>query len=1096
MCFCPGAGATQVPVWRLTSFTLPTNLVSGEEGEIQLNVEDIGESGSNGTPVTVVDHLPPGVTATAAGALVNEESAIETPGPWGECGGIGTSTITCTYEAGVIEPVAYFSPGPLLGGGEEEKLEAGQPPAIGIDVSVEPTASGVETNTATASGGGAVSSARATTATDINGKAAAFGASFQQWSTNADGTPDTQAGSHPFEMTTSFFLNTKEVRGGQAVLSGEVKDLHLDLPAGFVGNPNATPKCSREAFDRRLIKSSEPDADCPSDTQVGTLLVRLEPNLASLIPIYNLVPPTGVPSQFGFAFKTLIGFIDGGVNTGSGYEITVDTDNVVQQSIFGVVASLWGDPADPAHDEMRFSPPPNAGHTSGTCRGSGCPGQSRETGERYHIPFAAPAKPLLTLPGRCGAPLELRGSLGSWGTLVEPEVSESFGFDSSDLDGDGVSLSGCERLGFDPSLSFVPESGVAESSVGVETVLRLPQDEDPEGLGSSDLREAVVQLPVGVTVNPSAANGLGACSLEEVGLASAGPVSCPSSSRIGTVEVLTPLLEGPLTGSVFLAQQGNLAGNGSNPFGSLLALYLVVEGDGVLVKLPGEVSLDPGTGRVTARFGEDPVTSASTGSKQFLPQLPFSELRMRLFGGPRASLITPSGCGTYTTGSVLTPWSGGLAAESSSSFTIGSGCSSGFAPAFSAGTLSNQAGGFGAFSVTFSRKDGEQRFGGAQVTTPPGLLGVLKSVARCGEPQASEGTCAPESQIGEATVASGAGEDPYWVKGAKVYLTGPYEGAPFGLSIVVPTSAGPFTLRGNEGPGKEVVRSAITVDPHTAQITVTSDPLPTMLEGVPLDIKTVDVTVNRPGFMVNPTDCSPLAVSGTLASTTGTTVPVASPFEAVNCANLPFKPSLSASTQGKTSKTDGASLDVKIGYLPGQANLAKLKTDLPLQLPSRLTTLQKSCAQAAFQANPASCPPYSFVGTVTAVTPLLASPLTGPAILVNHGGAQLPNLVFVLQAEGITVEVEGITHVVKGITSETFQTLPDAPISSFQAILPEGPHSILAANGNLCTSQSKLNMPTAFTAQNGATLKQTTKITVTNCPKPHTQNAKAHVQSK
>jgi hypothetical protein len=1076
LCYSSAAVAAGTAAWRITGFVLPTNLVPGQEGQVELQVENIGDAPSTGEPVTVVDHLPRGVIATGGGALVKQEDNLENPGgPWGECAGAGTSTVTCTYAAGAIEPATYLSPGPFAERGGES-VNAGLPRAIGINVRVEESASGVATNGATVSGGGAAAAATTTMTTDIGHTPARFGvASLQQWSTTVNGTPASQAGSHPYQMTTSFVLNTKALEDEVPELSGELKDLHLSLPAGFIGDPNATPKCSREAFDKRLELAAEPLPDCPSDAQVGVGIVRQEANFISDFPIYNLVPPAGVPAQFGFAFQHLIGFIDAGVQTGKGYNADAEVRNIVEQNVDGVNVTLWGDPADPSHDLERF--PPGVGGSAGLH------GES--------IPFGAPAKPFLTLPTSCGRPLALSAAVDSWAdALVNPSENESLSFDSEDLQGKPVVVSGCERLSFNPSLTIRPEGGAAESPTGVEVDLKVPQNEDPEGLAESEMKEATVQLPTGMTVNPSAANGLGACPLEGsegINLKSGEAAHCSESSKIGTVEIQTPLLEHPLEGSVFVAQQGDLAGNGSNPFGSLLALYVVAEGEGVVAKIPGHIELNQANGQLTTRFGADPATG-----EEALPQLPYSELTMKFFGGARAPLIMPSSCGPYATGSQLAPWSGGASVEQSSTFAVNSGCTSGFAPSFVAGVSNKQAGGSGSFSTGLSRKDGEQHFGVVQVVTPPGLLGVLKSVVRCPEPQASEGNCGAESLIGEATSTVGAGEDPYQVKGGKVYLTGPYRGAPFGLSIVVPTSAGPFTLTGNGGPGREIVRAAINVDPHTSQITVTSDSLPTMIEGVPLDLKTVDVTVNRSGFIVNPTNCSPLAVSGTVVSTVGTSVGVSSPFAVANCAQLPFGPSLSASTQGKTSKTDGASLDVKVGYVAGQTNLAKLKTDLPLQLPSRLTTLQKSCAQGVFEANPASCPSYSFVGTVTAVTPLLANPLTGPAILVNHGGAQLPNLVFVLQAEGITIIVEGITHVIKGVTSETFEALPDAPISTFQAAFPEGPHSVLAANGNLCTEASKLKMPVAFTAQDGAIVKQTVKIAVTGCPKAVTASHKSN----
>jgi len=391
--------------------------------------------------------------------------------------------------------------------------------------------------------------------------------------------------------------------------------------------------------------------------------------------------------------------------------------------------------------------------------------------------------------------------------------------------------------------------------------------------------------------------------------------------------------------------------------------------------------------------------------------------------------------------------------------------------------------------VTLSRQDGEQRLAGVQVTTPPGLLGVLKSVTRCPEPQASQGACGPESLIGEATVAAGPGEDPYVVKGGRVYLTGPYRGAPFGLSIVVPTTAGPFTLTGNGGPGREIVRAAVNIDPHTAQITVTSDPLPTILQGVPLDIRTINVTVNRSGFMFNPTNCTALVVTGTIASTSGAGTGVSSPFEAANCATLPFGPKLAASTAGHASKANGTSFMVKLASagLGQEADIARVDLQLPKALPSRLTTLQKACLAAVFNANPAACLEGSNIGRATIHTPLLASPLSGPAYLVSHGGAAFPDVEFVLQGEGVTLILDGKTDIKKGITYSRFDTAPDAPFTTFETVLPAGPHSVLAANvpekAKFSLCGTSLAMPTEITGQNGAVLRQTTKIAVTGCAK-------------
>ncbi len=736
------------------------------------------------------------------------------------------------------------------------------------------------------------------------------------------------------------------------------------------------------------------------------------------------------------------------------------------------MVTLWGSPSDPSHDKERGFCDYGAEAKAAVER------EERELEEEiaqsggvkraYFCPVQKTNRPFLTLPGSCtGQPLLSTMRVDSWqepeSYVVPPAAS-------------APAVADCEQLDFSPSLHVQPDTAMAGSPSGLGVDLKVPHEENVEGLAEADLKDAVVTLPAGMAVSPSAANGLGACGPQEIGLGNADTPSCPDASKIGSTEVLTPLLEHPLVGSVYVAQPGN------NPFGSLLALYVVAEGSGALIKLAGEVSLDPLTGQVTATFKNN-------------PQLPFSDLKLHFFGGPRGALMTPSACGKYTTTSRLTPWSSETPAEPLSSFEIDQGCHGPqFSPSFAGGTTNNQAGAFSPLSVTFSRSDQDQSLSGVTVRTPPGLLGVLKSVDRCGEPQASQGTCGAGSLIGHATATAGPGSDPVSVAG-QVFLTGPYKGAPFGLSIVVPAVAGPFDL------GTVVVRAAVSVDPHSARITVTSDPLPSILQGVPLELRTVNVTIDREGFMFNPTDCEPLSVDGALTSTAGASAKVSSRFQAANCATLAFKPSFAVSTQAKTSKKNGASLDVKVGYPKGEANIHSVAVTLPKQLPSRLTTIQQACTQTTFDANPASCPAGSNIGTGTANTPILANSLSGPAYLVSHGGTGFPDVVVVLQGEGITLDLIGSIDIRKGVTSSTFASVPDAPISSFELKLPEGPHSALAAvapakaKGSLCGQF--LTMPTKITGQNGAQIKQSTKIKVSGCAKSKKKaKAKKHAQSK
>jgi hypothetical protein len=754
--------------------------------------------------------------------------------------------------------------------------------------------------------------------------------------------------------------------------------------------------------------------------------------------IYNMVPEYGVAAELGF--RDIVGnshvLYARVVPTPAGYVLRASSLELPQIPLTEILVQLYGNPAE--RDGTGNTP------VAFLTNPSDCSGEPLTTGVHMDM---------WQSPGRFNADGTADLSDPNWVSagLASPAVT------------------GCDLLRFDPSISVQPDTTVADSPSGLTFDLRVPQNEDPSTLATPPLRDAVLSFPVGLTVDPSAANGLGACSLAQIGLGSASGPSCPDSSKIGAVELSTPLLAGVLQGSVYLAAQEQ------NPFHSLLAAYIVVDdpATGVVIKIPGEIKTDAHTGQLTGVFDN-------------APQFPFSELKLTFFGGRGGVFSTPAQCGSYTTTSSLTPWSApdsGPAATPSDSFQVTSGAngaacgSEPFSPVFSAGTTTNQAGAFSPLSVTFSRQDGEQTLGAVTLKTPPGLLGLLRTVPLCGEPQAAQGTCGQESLIGHTTVGAGPGSNPVYI-GGQVFLTGPYKGAPFGLSIVVPAIAGPFNL------GTVVVRAAISVDPVTAALTVTSDPLPTILQGIPLQVRTVNVTVDRPGFIFNPTDCEPLALTGTVTSTQGAQSQVSSRFQAANCAALAFHPVFAVTSPAKTSRANGAALDVKVSYPQGsQANIHSVAVKLPVQLPARLSTIQQACPEAVFNANPASCDAGSMIGVGTALTPIFKNPVVGPAYLVSHGGAAFPDIDVVLQGEGVTLDLVGHVNISKsGITSATFFAVPDAPISSFELNLPEGPHSGLSAVGSLCAKP--LSMPTTITGQNGAVVTQTTKIKVTGCAKP------------
>src|SRR4029077_1431134 len=746
------------------------------------------------------------------------------------------------------------------------------------------------------------------------------------------------------------------------------RDIRTELPAGLIGNPEATPKCT---------SYNVAHADCSGATQVGILKVFTAGGGAAESPIYNLVPPAALAAQFGARFNGFVtAHIDAKVRTGDDYGVTSDALYIsAAEGLVGASVTLWGVPAEASHDPERYCP------------------ASDNFNEARPCPSGAPLVPFLTNPTSCSGALTSRLAVDSW---QEPGM---FVKASAEMPG----TTGCDEPNFNPSIKVQPESGSTDTPTALKIELEVPQNQNPVGLAEADLKDAVVTLPEGMTVNPSSANGLGACSPAQIELHGPEPAACPDASKIGKVEIKTPLLDHPLTGSIYLATPYE------NPFGSLLAIYIAVYDpiSGVVVKRAGHVETNPVTGRLTTRFDQN-------------PQLPFEDLKVELFGGPRASLKTPDSCGLFTTSTDMTPWTSpaGADATPSSAFSIDQGCGAhGFAPSFTAGTSSNQAGAYSPFTMTLSRSDQDQAFSGVTLQTPPGLLGALKTVPLCGEPQAAQGTCSSVSQIGHTTVGAGVGNEPVFLpqngrQEDPVYLTGPYHGAPFGLSIVEHAEAGPFNL-GPEDGKPIIVRAAISVDPHTAQITVTSDELPHILQGIPLQVRTINVVIDRAGFMFNPTNCSPLTVNGTVTSTQNASAGVSSPFDAANCAALPFKPGFAASTAGKTSKANGASLTVKVTSKGGpqtgcgESNIAKVRVTLPKQLPARLTTLQKACTEAQFNTNPAGCPEASLVGTATAITPVLANPVSGPAYLVSHGGAAFPDLVFILQGEGIVLYLDG-----------------------------------------------------------------------------------------
>jgi hypothetical protein len=1057
--------AVPAPHWSIISESQPTyfSAASSSDAYVLVVRNDGGAPTAPGTVVTITDRLPEHVTTTK----------VTAKGEAANGGGLPSYELGCTGETDAEVVACTYEEGPSRG-----RVLAGATIVVTISVSIpSEVASGLSslTNTAVVSGGGAPSVAT-TELTPIANEPASFGLSlFHVEALEEGGEVASGAASHPFELTTSLAFNISS-RESPSAENGEEerplaeaapKDIELSLPPGLVGDANAVPQCSQQAF------LEGKNLNCPVDTQVGTIKPFFYGGFPSAVyPVFNLVPSTNAPAELGFSVAN-VGretiFFHLRVNEQGEYGLAASLNGIPETGpLQGAILTLWGVPSAATHDLEREGTLGDGGQQDGEfCK----PLVKVKAGveEDTSCPSDAPAKPFLTLPGRCRHEEPFTITTDSW---ESPGQFQSF--PSPELE-----AAGCERLSFTPSLTVAPQTIEANSPSGYTVELHVPQNEDPTGLAEADLRDATVTLPAGVVISPSSTNGLESCSPAEFALDSTNTASCPPQSQIGTVTIATPILSTPLEGQIFLGEPECAPCTPADAQeGKLIRLLLQAQGSGVTVKLEGSASIDQATGQLTVTFRES-------------PQLPFEDLRLTLGGGARAPLANASLCGVpLSASSSLTSYSSEMPAQPSSEPFELSGCPApSFQPSLVAGTTNNQAGGFSPLTLTLSRGEQDEDLRSLSVQLPPGLLGMLSNVPLCPEADAQAGTCAAQSKIGSATVGAGPGPEPAYVNGT-VYLTGPHEGAPFGLSIVVPATVGPLSL------GTIVVGAKIDVNPATAALTISSGPLPQSLDGVPLQIRTVSLDIDREGFTFNPSDCEPLAFEGTAESTQSLTAAVSTRFQAANCAALPFTPKLSGLTHAGTSKVHGAYLHVRIVSAGGQANIAKLKVDLPKQLTPRLSTLQYACLAMVIDVDPARCPAASVVGSVTVITPVLHQPLVGPVYVVSHGHSASPAVEFVLQGEGVTVDVVGQTSLQHGILAGTFRALPDVPISTLGLVLTEGPHSLFAANlparsrSSMCGQN--LAMPTEITGQNGAVLKQTTKLAVSGCTKPERRRRSRH----
>ena len=1062
------SGSTTSPWWHLTSSSSPTELRPGSEGKVLLTATNLGDTstdGQTGDPIVIVDTLPSGLRPVSIQATA-DNFEYGTPGFEGPVT-CALSSLTCTF-AGKVPPY--------------DQIE------ITIDVAVEEGVLPELLNRVAVTGGGArnASIARSIPAGDRD---TPFGIAVNELTPEGeDGLPATQAGSHPFQITDTLMFSSQigDTEEGRKTPTpvGLPKDINVELPPGLVGNPTPFVRCTLSQF---LDNSRGGANDCSPEAAIGVAaVITFEPHagpLRFIVPIFNLEPSSGEPARFGFYVplsKTPV-LLDTSVRSGAGedYGITVSSLNTTQIAALAVSqVTFWGVPGDPRHDAARGwgcldATLPNAEQSGLPCQPLG----------EQHTPS------LLTLPTSCdGSALQSSTVFDSWS---QPDTSLT-----APVTAAMPTLDGCNRLSFDPGFSVEPTTDRASAPSGLNVNIDFHDEglTSGEGLAESHLNKAVVTLPEGFTINPSAGVGLGGCTPADYAretVDTPAGAGCPNDSKLGTVEIETPLLRQKIAGSLFIAQPyDNPFSEPGHPGGSLVALYVVLKNPetGVLVKLAGKVVPNPATGQLVTVFEDN-------------PQLPFSHFNFHFREGQQAPLVSPPTCGTYTTRAELAPWSDPLApVTDSSSFTIGRGyeggaCPSGGVPPFDpgivAGSANNNAGAFSSFYLRLTRTDADQAISAFTTELPEGLTGDLSGVPFCpeadvelarsktGAQEEAQPSCPAASQIGHTLVGTGVGAVLAYVPG-KVYLAGPFRGDPFSLVSVTSAVVGPFDL------GTVVLRFGLTIDPYTAKVSVdpsSSEPIPTIIDGIVTHVRDIRVYIDRAKFTLNPTSCNPLAIGSTLTSDRGQARTVTSPFQASNCQALGFKPIFKVSTSGRTSRTRGASLHVKLSYPVGaQANIAKVKVDLPKQLPSRLTTLQKACTAAQFDTNPAGCPAASIVGHAKAITPLIPVPLEGPAYFVSHGGEAFPDLVIVLQGYGVTIDLVGSTFINKaGITSSTFKTVPDQPVGSFELTLPQGKFSALAANGDLC--KAKLKMPTEFAAQNGAVVHQSTTMTVTGCGK-------------
>ncbi len=863
---------------------------------------------------------------------------------------------------------------------------------------------------------------------------AAFGIAEANVSLREGSSPSVQAGAHP-DLSVGVHIGTRTGPSGHLVTDGSLRDVKVGLPPGLVGNAATFQKCSFA----KLVGGGA-FAECPVASQIGIVRVFFPENNGAVgseqEPVYNVENPADSAASFAFNHDGEVVRIESGVRPGD-YGVTSTSPKIPQAiPLTGFELTLWGVPGEPSHDPDRW-------HID----------LSRGIFERG-VASPAPPVPFLSNPTSCtGVPS---------GFDIEADPWEDVGVFSAlrleeDGEGNSFTMQGCERLAFAPKVNVEPNARRAASPLGLDVHIEVPQSSAPNGLATADVKTTTVTFPRGVAISASAAGGQATCTEAQIGIGSNDAPTCPDSSRLGSVTIKTPLLSEPLEGDVYLATQK------ANPFGSNFALYIAAKGPGFYIKLPGKVEADPATGQVTASFDDQ-------------PQLPYESVDLKLRGGPAAPLVAPTACGTYATKVEITSWASPTPVELESPLKITEGCGGGgFSPALNAGTANPTGGSFSPFTLQVTQQEGETSLSRIDATLPPGLLAKLAGVPLCGDAQAASGNCPAGSQVGTTTIGAGPGPNPVYVPEAgkaptAVYLAGPYKGAPYSLVVKVPAQAGPFDL------GTVVVRNALRIDPTTTQVTAESDPLPQILEGVPVSYRDVRVEINRPEFTLNPTNCSRFAVTSSLVSATGQAASPNTPFAAANCRALGLQPKLAIGFSGAPTRRGGhPKLTATLTTQKGDSNLRQVQVTLPKTEYLENAHIRTVCTRVQYAAG--ACPKASIYGHAKAWTPLLDQPLEGPVYLrsSNH---KLPDLVASLNGQ-IHVDLDGRISSVNARIRNTFETVPDAPVTKFQLTMQGGGKGLLVNNTDLCKASPQANV--VFDGQNGKEAETNPLVSVGGC---------------